>query len=49
MIKNLIFKKIFPVLIILFGVIYLINYLDISPETKSGKKTLSNEIVIPVR
>tara|TARA_B100000963_G_scaffold148949_1_gene129896 strand:+ start:2519 stop:2668 length:150 start_codon:yes stop_codon:yes gene_type:complete len=49
MIKKLIFKKILPFLVIVYGVIYLVNYLDISPEIKKIKKKLSNDIVITIK
>ncbi len=49
MIKNLIFKKILPVFIIIYGAIYLVNYLDISPESKKSKIKLSNDIVNTVK
>jgi len=49
MIKNFILKKIIPLLIIIYGVMYLVNYLDISPESKAIKKTLPNDIAIKVK
>ena len=44
MIKKFIFRKILPTLIIVYGAMYLVNYLDISPEVQKIKK-LSNDIV----
>ena len=49
MIKNFIFKKILPTLIIVYGAMYLVNYLDISPEEQKIKKKLSNDIVITIK
>ena len=49
MIKKLIFKKILPTLIIVYGAMYLVNYLDISPEAKKIKKILTNDIVITIK
>ena len=49
MIKKFIFKKFLPILIIAYGAMYLVNYLDISPEAKKIKKKLSNDIVITVK
>ena len=49
MIKKFIFKKILPTLIIVYGAIYLVNYLDISPEVKKIKKKLPNDIVITIK
>ena len=49
MIKKFIFKKILPTLVIIYGAMYLINYLDISPEIKKIKKKLSNDIVITIK
>ena len=49
MIKNFILKKIFPIALIVYGAMYLVNYLDISPETKASKKTLPNDIVVKVK
>jgi hypothetical protein len=49
MIKKLIFRKILPTLIIVYGAMYLVNYLDISPDTKKSKKKLSNDIVITIK
>ena len=49
MIKKLIFRKILPTLIIVYGAMYLVNYLDISPETKKSKKKLPNDIVITIK
>ena len=49
MIKKFIFKKILPTLIVIYGAIYLVNYLDISPEVQKIKKKLSNDIVITVK
>ena len=49
MIKKIIFKKILPTLVIIYGAIYLVNYLNISPETKKIKKKLSNDIVITIK
>ena len=49
MIKKLIFRKIIPTLIIVYGAMYLVNYLDISPETKKSKKKLFNDIVITIK
>ena len=49
MIKNFILKKIFPVVLIIYGAMYLVNYLDISPETKASKKTLPNDIAVKVK
>ncbi len=49
MIKNFILKKLFPLIIIIFGLIFLVDYLDISPEIKAYKKKLSNEIIITVK
>ena len=40
MIKKLIFRKIIPTLIIVYGAMYLVNYLDISPDTKKSKKKI---------
>lgn len=49
MIKNFILKKIFPILLIVYGAMYLVNNLDISPETKASKKTLPNDIAVKVK
>jgi hypothetical protein len=49
MIKNFILKRIIPLLIIIYGVMYLVNYLDISPESKAIKKTLPNDIAVTVK
>ena len=49
MIKKFIFRKIIPTLIIVYGAIYLVNYLDISPEVQKIKKKLSNDIVITIK
>ena len=49
MIKKFIFKKILPTLIVIYGAIYLVNYLDISPEVQKIKKKLSNDIVITIK
>ena len=49
MIKRFILKKILPMLIIVYGAMYLVNYLDISPEAQKIKKKLSNDIVITVK
>jgi len=49
MIKKFIFRKIIPTLIIVYGAMYLVNYLDISPETKKSKKKLPNDIVITIK
>tara|TARA_B100000963_G_scaffold335599_1_gene329873 strand:- start:5440 stop:5589 length:150 start_codon:yes stop_codon:yes gene_type:complete len=49
MIKKYILKKILPTLIIVYGAIYLVNYLDISPEAQKIKKKLSNDIVITIK
>ena len=49
MIKKFIFRKIIPTLIIVYGAIYLVNYLDISPEAQKIKKKLSNDIVITIK
>ena len=49
MIKKFIFKKILPILIIVYGAMYLVNYLDISPQAKKIKKKLSNDIVITIK
>ncbi len=49
MIKKFIFRKILPTLIIVYGAMYLVNYLDISPETQKIKKKLSNDIVITIK
>lgn len=49
MIKKLIFRKILPLFIIIYGAMYLVNYLDISPVSKKSKKKLSNDIVNTVK
>ena len=49
MIKKFIFRKILPTLIIVYGAMYLVNYLDISPEVQKIKKKLSNDIVTTVK
>ena len=49
MIKKFIFKKLLPTLIIGYGAMYLVNYLDISPEAQKIKKKLSNDIVITIK
>ena len=49
MIKKFILRKILPTLIIVCGAMYLVNYLDISPEAQKIKKKLSNDIVITVK
>ena len=49
MIKKFILRKILPTLIIVYGAMYLVNYLDISPEAHKIKKKLSNDIVITVK
>ena len=49
MIKKFIFRKIIPTLIIVYGAMYLVNYLDISPEVQKIKKKLSNDIVITIK
>ena len=49
MIKKFIFRKILPTLIIVYGAMYLVNYLDISPEAQQIKKKLSNDIVITIK
>lgn len=49
MIKKFIFKKFLPTLVIIYGAMYLVNYLDISPEIKKIKKKLSNDIVITIK
>ena len=49
MIKRFILKKILPMLIIVYGAMYLVNYLDISPEAQKIKKKLSNDIVITIK
>ena len=49
MIKKFILRKILPTLIIVYGAMYLVNYLDISPEVQKIKKKLSNDIVITVK
>ena len=48
MIKKFIFRKILPILIIVYGAMYLVNYLDISPEVQKIKK-LSNDIVNTIK
>ena len=40
MIKKFILRKILPTLIIVYGAMYLVNYLDISPEAQKIKKTI---------
>ena len=49
MIKKFIFKKFLLTLVIIYGAMYLVNYLDISPEIKKIKKKLSNDIVITIK
>ncbi len=49
MIKKFIFRKILPTLIIVYGAMYLVNYLDISPEVQKIKKKLSNDIVTTIK
>ena len=49
MIKKFIFRKILPTLKIVYGAMYLVNYLDISPEVQKIKKKLSNDIVITIK
>ena len=49
MIKKFIFRKFLPTLIIVYGAMYLVNYLDISPEVQKIKKKLSNDIVITIK
>ena len=49
MIKKFIFRKFLPILIIVYGAMYLVNYLDISPEAQKIKKKLSNDIVITIK
>ena len=49
MIKKFILRKILQTLIIVYGAMYLVNYLDISPEAQKIKKKLSNDIVITVK
>ena len=49
MIKKFIFRKILPMLIIVYGAMYLVNYLDISPEVQKIKKKLSNDIVTTIK
>ena len=49
MIKNFILKKLFPIVVIVYGAMYLVNYLDISPETKAIKKILPNDIAVRVK
>lgn len=49
MIKNFIIKKILPFVVIIFGFIFIVNYMDIAPESKASKKILPNEIAIPVK
>ena len=49
MIKKFIFRKILPTLIIVYGAMYLVNYLDISPEAQKIKKKLSNDIVNTIK
>ena len=49
MIKNFILKKIFPIVLIVYGAMYLVNYLDMSPETKASKKSLPNDIAVKVK
>ncbi len=49
MIKKFILRKILPTLIIVYGAMYLVNYLDISPEAQKIKKKLSNDIVITIK
>ena len=49
MIKKFIFRKFLPILIIVYGAMYLVNYLDISPQAKKIKKKLSNDIVITIK
>ncbi len=49
MIKKFIFKKILPIAIIVYGAMYFVNYLDISPEIKKIKKKLPNDIVNTIK
>ena len=49
MIKKFIFRKILPTLIIVYGAMYLVNYLDISPEVQKIQKKLSNDIVTTIK
>ena len=49
MIKNFIIKKIIPFVAVIFGAMYLFNYLDISPESKASKKILPNDIAVKVK
>ncbi len=49
MIKKFIFRKILPTLIIVYGAMYLVNYLDISPEVQKIKIKLSNDIVTTIK
>tara|TARA_B100000989_G_scaffold96095_1_gene69955 strand:+ start:2243 stop:2392 length:150 start_codon:yes stop_codon:yes gene_type:complete len=49
MIKNIILKKILPFAIFVFGIIYLVNYLDISPKPNASKKVIPNEIAVPIK
>ena len=49
MIKNFILRKLITFIVIVFGIIFTVNYLDISPESKAGKKILPNDIAIPVK
>ncbi len=49
MIRKFIFRKILPTIIIVYGAMYLVNYLDISPEIKKIQKKLPNEIINTVK
>lgn len=49
MFKNSIFKNTIIFFGLIFGLIYLVNYLNISPETKLEIKVISNEAAQKVR
>ncbi len=49
MIKKFILRKNIQTLIIVYGAMYFVNYLYISPEAQKIKKKLSNDIVITVK
>ena len=49
MFKNIFLKNTIIFLGLVFGAMYLVNYLDISPESKVEKKILPNEIAKKIK
>jgi hypothetical protein len=49
MFKNAILKKILFIIVLIFGAMFVVNYLDIAPEAKKEIKVLPNDIVTKVK